>query len=509
MVDLQQDTRLKMFEDKLQKKEYLDCIETGAKLLDSLKTMDQNESAKLKIACYVAIGDGNFGLKRFPEALHNYEKARKLAEDKYGPLSDESMHTLFRLERALKALTSLEGGGDPKSILTSTVLLSAQSSDAAANLKTGKHARTLQGLWAVALDKQIVRGSNPFVSLFHWCLQMVGNSRVEEFLARTSIVVSSIGLFGMVVYALFWWQTHPYADVQNRIVHGDFATLNQTHCKTKTAKWTFRPFDTATTLTWSQDGTAEISNGPDDDRGKLPVVIYTDKPGSLLSVFGATFTKNNLLLRWNGYSMQDQYGTTYYDAYEPENTVAAKMSALRSSTQDFYRRHGRYPGANERSDTSYTNPFTKRGERIMAFAGKENIGDLASACKAQNVAGHPGMIVCFSAGPRRYLIGGFDRVRNPVQTANANGFLNLIPNQKTGVADLSDKILGLVVFDKPIDQVLYLICAHSAFAWVLGLLLVGAVGPALFLATRNWRTALRAKKKKPLSTGLPENKTKV
>ncbi len=144
MVDVQQD-RMQIFEDKLQKKEYSECIDTANKLLDSLKTMDQGEAAKVKIACYIAIGDANLGLKQFQDAVLYFDRARKLAEDKYGALSEEAMNPIFRLERALKAWTSLEGGGDAKSILTTSMLLASQSSEAAAKIEPGKHARTLQG----------------------------------------------------------------------------------------------------------------------------------------------------------------------------------------------------------------------------------------------------------------------------------------------------------------------------------------------------------------------------
>ena len=495
MVDVQQD-RMQIFEDKLQKKEFPECIETANKLLDSLKTMDQAEAAKIKIACYIAIGDANLGLKNFQEAVSYFDKARKLAEDKYGALSEEAMNPIFRLERALKAWTSLEGGGDAKSILTTSMLLASQSSEAASKIEHGKHARTLQGLWAVALDKKIVKASNPFVVLFHTIVQKLTSSRLEEFLARTSIVVSSTGLFGMVVYGVFWWLMHPYPVEQYKVQHGDFRVLNAERCKVKGQKWSFKPFDSSSTLSWTQSGNGEISGTDTADRTRVPVVVYDEAPGSLLNVFFTAYTINNLLLRWNGYAMQDQYATTYFDAAEPEFGVAAKMYALRNTTQDFFKRHQHYPGANERGDLSYTNPFTKRSESIRAFAAKEkeNISDLASAIKAQGVSPKPGMIVCFTSGKGRYLIGAFDRSRNPVQTGNANGFINIVPNQKTVPSELTNKIRGMIVFDKPIDQLVYLLCAHTAFTGILLVLVLGAVGPALFLATRNWKNATRAKK---------------
>ncbi|MBS2002473.1 MAG: hypothetical protein JST44_13265 [Cyanobacteria bacterium SZAS LIN-5] len=493
MVDVQQE-RMQIFEEKLQKKEYSECIETATKLLDSLKTMDQMEAAKIKIACYLAIGDAYLGLKQFQDAVNYFDKARKLSEDKYGLLSDEAMIPIFRLEKALKAWTSLEGGGDAKNILLTSVLLTAQSSEAASKIEPGKHARTLQGLWAVALDKQIMRESNPFVVLYQTVVQKLTSSRLEEFLARTSIVVSSTGLFGMLVYGVFWWLTHPYPVEQYKIPHGDFRTLNAQHCKAKGQKWPFKTFDSNATLSWSQDGNGEISGTDIADRTKLPVAVYDGTPGSLATVFIVTYSANNLLLRWNGYAMQDQYATTYFDATEPENAVASKMYSLRSNTQDFFKRHGRYPGPNERGDLSYTNPFTKRGEGIRCFAAKENVGDLAAACKAQGISPHAGMIVCFTSGPRRYLIGGFDRAKNPIQTGAPNGFINIVPNQKSVSEELTDKIRGMIVFEKPIDQLIFLICAHTAFTGILFVLVLGAVGPALFLATRNWKTATRSKK---------------
>lgn len=505
MVDVQQD-RLQIFEEKLQKKEYAECIETANRLLDSLKTMDQTDAAKIKIAAYTAIGDAHFGLKQFQDAVFFYDKARKLAEDKHGSLSDEAMTPIFKLERALKAWTSLEGGGDPRSILTTTVLLSAQSSEAASKIEHGKHARTLQGLWAVALDKQIVKASNPFVVLAQTIVQKLTSSRLEEFLARTSIVVSSTGLFGMLVYGIFWWLTHPYPVDQYEVSHGAFRPVLAQHCKSKSQKWIFKPFDATTTLTWSQDGTGEISGTKNADKSRLPLTVYDGTPGSLANVFLTSFSGNNLLLRWNGYAMQDQYTTTYFDATEPENACAAKMYSLKSATQDFFKRHGRYPAANERGDLSYTNPFTKRSERILAFAAKDNVPDLDSASKAQNLTPHPGTMAVFTSGPRRYLIGGFDRARNPIQTGTPNGFINIIPNQKATPIDLSNKIGGLIVFDKPIDQLLFLLCAHTAYAGILFVLLLGAVGPALFLMTRNWKNATRSKKPAAKATPMEAGK---
>lgn len=505
MVDVQQD-RMQIFEEKLQKKEFSECIDTANKLLDSLKTMDQSEAAKVKIACYLAIGDAYLGLKQFQEAVSYFDKARKTSEDKYGMLADEAMIPIFRLEKALKAWTSLEGGGDAKSILTTSMLLGAQSSEAAAKIGPGKHARTLQGLWAVALEKQIIKESNPFVVLYQTLVQKLTSSRLEEFLARTSIVVSSTGLFGMLVYGVFWWLTHPYPVEQYKVQHGDFRTLNAQHCKAKGQKWPFKTFDSNATLAWAADGSGEISGTDDADRSKLPVAVYDGTPASLATVFFVTYSANNLLLRWNGYAMQDQYATTYFDATEPENSVAAKMYSLRSNTQDFFKRHGHYPGSSERGDLSYTNPFTKHGESIRCFAAKENVGDLAAACKAQGVSPHPGMIACFTAGPRRYLIGGFDRSKNPVQTGAPNGFINIVPNQKSTTEELTNKIRGMIVFEKPIDQLIYLICAHTAFTGILLVLLLGAVGPALFLATRNWKNATRSKKPAPRTVPMEASK---
>jgi hypothetical protein len=503
MVDVQQD-RMQIFEDKLQKKEFSECIETANKLLDSLKTMDQAETTKIKTACYIAIGDANLGLKQFQEAVNYFDKARKLSEDKYGTLSDEAMVPIFRLEKALKAWTSLEGGGDAKSILTTSMLLGAQSSEAASKIEPGKHARTLQGLWAVALDKQIVKASNPFVVAYQTVVQKLTSSRLEEFLARTSIVVSSTGLFGMLIYGFFWWFTHPYPVEQYKVQHGEFRALNEQHCKTKGQKWPFKTFDSNTTLAWTQDGSGEIAGTDQADRTKLPVAVYDGSPASLVTVFFVTYSANNLLLRWNGYAMQDQYATTYFDVGEPENAVAAKMYSMRNNTQDFFKKHGHYPSPGERGDLSYTNPFTKHSESIKCYTGKENVGDLAAACKAQNVTPHPGMMVCFTAGPKRYLIGSFDRSKNPIQTGAPNGFINIVPGQKNTAEELTNKN-GMIVFEKPIDQVIFLICAHTAFTGILFVLLLGAVGPALFLATRNWKNATR---KKPATKTVPMEASK-
>ncbi|HEY9678737.1 MAG TPA: hypothetical protein V6C76_12060 [Drouetiella sp.] len=495
MVETQQD-RMQIFEEKLQNKEYPECIITAQKLLESLKTMSQSDSAKIRIACYTAIGDANMGMKNFQEALRNYEKARRAAEDKYGVLAEESMLSIFKLEKAVRALSALEGGHDAKNILTNTVLLSAKSSEAASKLESGKHARTLQGLWAVALDKKIVRASNPFQLVIDTAIQTFTSSKAEEFLSRTSIVVSSVGLFGMLVYGFFWWATHPYTEVQNKVVHGDFVAQIQTHTKAKNQKWVFRPVDNVTALSWSQDGTADVTANSKVAKSKLPTVIYDGTPGSLLSVYFNVFTKKNLLLRWNGYAMQDQYSSTYYDILEPEDAVATKMYALRSTTYDFFKKHGRFPTPTERADLSYTNPFTKHSERVLAFGGKDNIGDLVAACKAQGVTPHPGLVVCVTAN-KRYLIGAFDRAKNPIQTPNANGFLSTGPNQKLSAPEAFDSLGGVVVFDKPVDQLFYLICAHTAFTWVLVFLLVGVVGPIFFLATRNWRNATRTSKVPP------------
>jgi hypothetical protein len=495
MVDLQQNSGLQILEEKLQKREYLDCIELAKKILDGTQSADQQAAAKIKLACYIAIGDANFGLKRFQDALLQYERARKLAEEKNGALSEESMHTLFRLERALRALAELEGGGNTKNVLTSTVLLTAQSSEAASQLASGRHARTLQGIWALALDKKITKESNPFVSLIQTVMQKLGSARVEEFLARVSITVSVAGMVCMLIYAAYWWQTHPYPTVANPISHDDFRAVNQTHCPSKTLKWPFKTFDGASTLAWSQDGTAEFT-GIGGSHGRLPVVIYDGSPGSVCGVLFAIWTQNNLLLRWNGYALQDQNDTTYYDISEPENTVVAKIYALRNWAQDFFKKRGRYPSAADHNDLNYTNPITKHTERILLITGKENVVGLMEACKVQGIVPHGGMIVCVSAGPRKFLIGAFDRARNPVQTSNAHdGVLALNANQKPSAPPAANKSKGMIVFDKPIDQLSYLLCAHTAFAGILFVLLLGAVGPAIFLLTKNWRTALRAKKK--------------
>ncbi len=494
MVEMQQNSGLQILEEKLQKREYLDCIELGKKILDGTQAADPTAASKIKLACYIAIGDANFGLKRFQEALLQYERARRLSEQNYGALSEESMQSLFRLERALRALAELEGGGNTKNVLTSTVLLHAQSSEAASQLATGRHARTLQGLWAVALDKQIVRASNPFVTLIQTIMQNLGNARVEEFLARVSITVSLTGLVCMLIYAAYWWQTHPDPTVANPIPHGDFRTVNQTHCPSKTSKWPFKTFDNASALTWAQDGTAETS-GAIGSHKRMPVVIYDGSPSSVWEVLVAIWTQNNLLLRWNGYALQDQSDTTYYDTSEPENIVVGKVYVLRNWAQEYFKKRGRYPSVADHNDLYYVNPITKRTEKILLINGKEPVGGLLEVCKAQGIVAHGGMIVCVTV-PRKFLIGAFDRARNPVETSNAhNGFLALNADKKAAVSVTLGKSKGIIVFDKSIDQLSYLLCAHTAFAGILFVLLLGAVGPAIFLLTRNWRNALRAKKK--------------
>ncbi|MGH9549847.1 MAG: hypothetical protein ACRD3W_10750, partial [Terriglobales bacterium] len=72
MADLQIESGMQVLEEKLQKREYFECIELGSYLLGEIRTKaqpDQIAAIKLKTACIIAIGDANFGLKQFQEAL--------------------------------------------------------------------------------------------------------------------------------------------------------------------------------------------------------------------------------------------------------------------------------------------------------------------------------------------------------------------------------------------------------------------------------------------------------
>jgi hypothetical protein len=206
-----------------------------------------------------------------------------------------------------------------------------------------------------------------------------------------------------------------------------------------------------------------------------------------------------LLLRWNGYSLQDQNGVVYYDSTEPEYVVAGKVYALESWAQKYFKDHGHYPAS---GDIAYVNPISKRPDKIITINSKDlNDKYLSDLCQNGGVSAHPCMIVCGASGPRKFYIGALDRMKNPIPLLGShNEFIVLAPSAKSTAAELSEaltRVNGIVVFEEAVDSFSYFVCAHTMLLFTCFVLLLGAVGPVIFLVTKNWRTTLRTSKKRP------------
>jgi hypothetical protein len=503
MMELQPDTSLETLHDKLSKREFRECIELGNTILQDAKVRSgQGAAADYKISCYLAVGDAHFGLKQFQEALNEYEKARKFAEERFGPVSDEALKCIFRTERAVKALTAMEGLSADTNIRAATLLLEAEvAQQANAPQRPVRHSRTLQGIWAVALEKQKSHGKNPLVSLVEFIVNKLNTARLEEYLARICILISSTGLFCMAVYTLFWCYLHPNPTAVNPVPHGHFQSINSSRTH-KGALWTFKTISgDNNTLAWSHDGKAQISETDVPGDTKLPVIVCNRSPGAMLAALVSSCTQNNLLLRWTGYSLQDQNGVVYYDSTEPEFAVAGKVYALENWAQKYFKDHGRYPTS---GDIAYVNPISKRADKIVTINSKDlNDKFLSDICQTGPAAAsaHPGMIACGAVGPRKFYIGALDRMKNPMPLLGShNEFIVITPTTKSGAAELSEaltRVNGIVVFEEAVDSLSYFICAHTMLLFTSFVLVLGAVGPVIFLVTKNWRTAVRTTKKRP------------
>jgi len=503
MVELQPNISLETLEELLRKREFLECIKLGNTMLQDPKLRSgQGAATDYKIACYLTIGDAHFGLKEFQSALNEFDKARSLAEHRYGPVSEEALKCLFCMERAIKAVAAMEGLSADTNIRTSTLLLEAEHAQGQSGQHPVlRHSRTLQGIWAVALEKQKGHGKNPLISLIEFVMNKLGSARVEEYLARICIVISSTGLGCLAIYTFFWCYLHPNPTAVNPVAHGDFRTINLAHCK-KGALWSFNTIvGDNNSLGWMHDGRAQISETDVPSDKKLPVIICNRDPNTMLSALISSCTLNNLLLRWNGYALQDQNSVVYYDTSEPEFGVAGKMYGIANWAQKYFKDHGHYPTSSDGS-LNYSNPITKRPDKVLIITVK-NLKDkyLSELCQSKAVSAHPGMIVCGEFGPRMFFIGGLDREKNPIPVSNGhNEFLPLSPAQKSSAPELSEaltRINGIVVFEEAIDSFSYFICAHTMLLFTSLVLILGAIGPAVFLLTKNWRSAVRTTKKRP------------
>lgn len=113
---------------KCEARDYEAASELAAKVLGLLTGDLSDEARSLRVQCYEVEGDILLGKRELAEALSRYEQcltARSKFQDR---LSEESMALLFKIEKAIGALTisEVDGETDYKGRWKSTLLLSAE-----------------------------------------------------------------------------------------------------------------------------------------------------------------------------------------------------------------------------------------------------------------------------------------------------------------------------------------------------------------------------------------------
>jgi hypothetical protein len=197
---------------KLENREFLDCIELANKLGETARAKPGADAIRVQTACLVAGGDANFGLKRFERALDLYVQARELTEQHFGLLSEESMQALFRMERGLNAIAVIEGSADPQDVLTMTLLLNSQiGTGTPSEVESELADQDLKELWQERLEKKAKAkntSTNPFRLYVDKLAMRLASSSTEQFLMRIAIAACIVGALSLAFYAFQWFQSH-------------------------------------------------------------------------------------------------------------------------------------------------------------------------------------------------------------------------------------------------------------------------------------------------------------
>jgi hypothetical protein len=473
---------------KLEKREFLDCIELANKLCETARTKQGVDSIKVQTACLVAGGDANFGLKRFERALDLYEQARQLTEEHFGLLSEESMHALFRMERGLNAIAVIEGSADPQDVLTMTLLLNSQiGTGTPSEMESELGDEELKELWQERLEKKVKAKStstNPFRLYVDALATRLASSSTEQFLMRIAIAACIVGGLSLAFYAFQWFQTHRQST--EYLVNQDYshtASLAKLRQLQKEKAIEFALPNSQKTVLLTSLGDAQLVDRSTGRSRTLPVVIYDGSFLSHLSVLSMSWVRENLWVKWNGFALQAPNGMCYYDTAEPEYLTVKKMYALGGWAQEYFKKHSCYPSEEAAlEELRYSNPMTQHGERASLVDAKLDVGTIQAFCSAASIATHPGMIVCFRAGPtkERFLIAAFDRSGRAIATpGSTDGFLALRPSTslpRPRSLDDANHVEGLVVLERPIGEFWIFLCQHG---WVVA---IGCIAIMLLLA---------------------------
>jgi len=500
---------------KLENREFLDCIELANKLLENARPIEGIESIKIQIASLLAAGDANFGLKRFEQALHLYINARELAEEHFGMTSEEAMQTLFRMERGLNAIALIEGAA-VKDVLTTTLLLGSLSlAGTSADHQSELADAELKELWQERMEKKVnaKHGSvNPVALYFDAVGQRLASSATEQFLVRIAVAATVVGACSLTFYAFQWMQQANRVraiDYSASEEYSDNVSLAKRHTKAKQAIAFGLP-NSSNSVLLTADGNAQMIDQTNGKSRSLPVLVYDGSPLSHCALLISSWLHENLWLKWNGFALQAPNGMCYYDTAEPEYAIVKKMYSLGGWAQDYFKRHKEYPTADSGLEVlGYSNPWTNRGETASLTDAKLDVGTIQTFCSTASIVAHPGMIVCFRAGPSRdkFLIAAFDRTGRAINTPEStDGFLSLRPFKSLPQAkslDETNKAEGLILLEKPIDEFSIFLCKHGGLAAVgciavmLGAALAVTGGAKMGSSAAALNSARRRRKAKP------------
>ncbi len=471
---------------KLENREFLDCIELANKLCETARSKPGADAIRVQTACLVAGGDANFGLKRFERALDLYGQARALTEQHFGMLSEESMQALFRMERVLNAISLIEGSADPQDVLTMTLLLNSQIGTPS-EVESELADEELKELWQERLEKKAKAkntGTNRLLLYVDALAMRLASSSTEQFLMRIAIAACLVGGISLAFYAFQWFQSHRQS--VDYLVNKDYsATTSLTKLRQQQNEKAieFALPNSQKSMLLTSLGDAELIDRSTGKSRTLPVVIYDGSLFSRFSVLCMSWVRENLWLKWNGFALQAPNGMCYYDTAEPEYLIVKKMYALGGWAQDYFKKHSCYPSEGSAwEELRYSNPITQHGERAALVDAKLDVGTIQTFCSAASIATHPGMIVCFRAGPsrERFLIAAFDRSGRAITTpGSTDGFLSLRPSKslpRPRSLDDANRADGLILLERPVDESSIFLCQHG---WVVA---IGCIAMMLLVA---------------------------
>lgn len=469
---------LRTINEKLASADYQVCIEIANKMLSKLASLslDLDQEQAVRVSCVTSIGDAEYGLRNYEQALDCYERARQLVEGNQGPLSEQAMIILFRIERTLAALAT---SGAPASV-------------AAGGQEAGEE--KLEELWKGRIESEGTKvdekqkevwQKNLRETVEFEPLEVSTAEKAQALLGKIAklgpgrLIDISLALSMVLIISVgsYLFASSPHTIISSDNEGGDSLSLR---CQRAGAdRVTLKSADFQSTMTLPLDGPAEFSH--ENERVSLPLYIFDGNPGSACGLALNSWIRSSFWLQWNGVALEAEDGRTYYEPKQSEWQMVTRVHDLTDWATAYFRSHNKvYPGAEIKADKllEYYNPLLSTTDKVLLADVSVDYCPLPELCQSAKIVPHPGLIVALRVLPAKnaFIIGAFDRRSKPMRVSTeSDGYVILRDGRPATTKPYPKLLHGITLLDKPIDRFTLFLCRNGLLSWIF-LFVLGAIG---------------------------------